>query len=95
MKPKFVILYEQDHLHENKYHVFRVHDYAKMSKERMRLAKYPDPKGDYFIFRMDEEVNIGTFDINKVVNEYIRNNRLEHKGQPIYVTGKELLRYKK
>lgn len=94
MKPKFVILYEQDHLHENKYHVFRVHDYAKMSKERMQLALYPDPKGDYFIFRMDEEVSIGTFDINQAVNEYIIENKLEHKGQPIYLTGKELLKYK-
>lgn len=95
MKPKFVILYEQDHLHENNYHVFRVHDYAKMSKERMQLAHYPNPKGDYFIFRMDEEVNIGAFDINKVVNEYIINNQLEPNGQPIYLTGKELLKYKK
>lgn len=94
MKPKFVILYEQNHLHENKYHVFRVHDYAKMSKERMQLALYPDPKGDYFIFRMDEEVSIGTFDINQAVSEYIINNQLENKGQPIYLTGKELLKYK-
>lgn len=61
----------------------------------MQLALYPDPKGDYFIFRMDEEVNIGTFDINQAVNEYIINNQLEHKGQPIYVTGKELLKYNK
>ena len=95
MKPKFVILYEQDHLHENKYHVFRVHDYAKMDKERMRLAKYPDPKGDYFIFRMDEEVNIGTFDINKVMSEYIVDNKLENRGCPAYITGEKLLKYKK
>ena len=94
MKPKFVILYEQDHLHENKYHVFRVHDYAKMDKERMRLAHYPNPKGDYFIFRMDEEVSIGTFDINQAVNEYMIDHKLEPKGQPIYLTGKELLQYK-
>lgn len=94
MKPKFVILYEQDHLHENKYHVFRVHDYAKMDKERMRLAKYPDPKGDYFIFRMDEEVNIGAFDINKVVSKYMIDNKESYKGQPVYVTGEELLEHK-
>lgn len=95
MKPKFVILYEQDHLHENKYHVFRVHDYAKMDKERMRLAKYPDPKGDYFIFRMDEEVNIGAFDISKVVSKYMIDNKESYKGQPVYVTGEELLKHRK
>lgn len=65
-----------------------------MDKERMRLAHYPDPKGDYFIFRMDEEVNIGAFDINQAVSEYMIENKLEHKGQPIYLTGKELLKYK-
>lgn len=65
-----------------------------MGKERMQLALYPDPKGDYFIFRMDEEVNIGAFDINKAVSEYMIDHKLEHKGQPIYLTGKELLKYK-
>ena len=96
MKPKFVILYEENHLDENKYHVFRVHDYAKMTEERMRQALYPgDPKGDYFIFRMDEEITIGAYDINAVVNEYMGKNKLENKGQPVYVTGEQLLKHQK
>lgn len=44
---------------------------------------------------MDEEVNIGAFDINKVVNEYMIDHKLEPKGQPIYVTGKELMKWRK
>jgi hypothetical protein len=96
MKPKFVILYEENHLHENKYHVFRVHDYAKMTEERMRQALYPgDPKGDYFIFRMDEEITIGAYDIHAVVNEYMVKNKLENNGQPVYVTGEQLLKHQK
>jgi hypothetical protein len=96
MKPKFVILYEENHLHENKYHVFRVHDYAKMTEERMRQALYPgDPKGDYFIFRMDEEITIGAYDIHAVVNEYMVKNKLENIGQPVYVTGEQLLKHQK
>ena len=96
MKPKFVILYEENHLHENNYHVFRVHDYAKMTEERMRQALYPgDPKGDYFIFRMDEEITIGAYDIHAVVNEYMVKNKLENNGQPVYVTGEQLLKHQK
>ncbi len=95
MKPKFVILYEENHLHENNYHVFRVHDFAEMSENRMRLALYPrEPKGDYFIFRMDEEVNIGAFDINAAVSKYMIDNKETYKGQPVYVTGEELLKHK-
>ena len=95
MKPKFVILYEENHLHENNYHVFRVHDFAEMSAERMRLAQYPgEPQGDYFIFRMDEEVTIGAFDINAAVSKYMIDNKESYKGQPVYVSGEELLKHK-
>lgn len=94
MKPKFAILYEEGRESENKYRVFRIHDYAVMTEERMRKALYPrDPQGDYFIFRFDEEVSIGSFDINK----YIGRRRLEkdyEEGMPLYTTGEELLKYK-
>ena len=94
-RPMFAILYEKGHEKENKYHVFRIHDYAVMSEERMRKALYPrEPKGDYFIFRFDEEVSIGRFDINS----YISKKRSEpnyQEGMPLYPTGKELLEFKK
>ena len=94
-QPKFAILYEEGHEKENKYHVFRVHDFAVMSEERMRKALYPrEPKGDYFIFRFDEEVSIGQFDINS----YISKKRSEpnyQEGMPLYPTGRELLEFKK
>lgn len=97
MKPEFAILYEEGHESENRYHVFRIHNFAEMSEERMRQAKYPEnhggPKGDYFIFRFDEEVSIGRFDINR----YICEKRLEGcyiEGMPLYPTGEELIKYK-
>lgn len=94
MKPKFAILYEEGLEEENKYHVFRIHDFAVMSEERMRLALYPrEPKGDYFIFRFDEEVSIGRFDIN----QYIAQKQQEPdyvSGMPLYLKGAELLEYK-
>lgn len=93
LKPKFAILYEEGHEADNKYHVFRIHDYAVMTEERMRRALYPgDPQGDYFIFRFDEEVSIGKFDINR----YINAKRAETdfvEGMPLYPTGAELMNY--
>ena len=94
MKPKFAILYEEGHEEENKYHVFRSHDFAVMSEERMRQARYPrEPKGDYFIFRFDEEVSIGRFNINL----YIAQKQQEPdyvSGMPQYLKGKDLLTFR-
>ncbi|MBR6282843.1 MAG: restriction endonuclease [Muribaculaceae bacterium] len=92
MKPKFAILYEEHHEGENKYHVFRIHDMAKMSKERMIQALYKDPKGDfYLIFRFDDEVKIGRFDINAIIKHF---NKEAPYGSPIYLTGEQLLKFK-
>ncbi len=92
-KPKFAILYEEGHESENKYHVFRIHDMAKMTEGRMRQALYPfNPKGDYLIFRFDDEISIGQFDIASLIASYIENGHT--KGAPIYPKGEELLKYK-
>lgn len=95
MRPKFAILYEEGHEQENKYHVFRIHDYAEMSEERMRNALYPrEPKGDYFVFRFDEEVSIGHFDINRLISTHRIFDNSFVEGAPIYPTGKELMDYR-
>ena len=96
MRPKFAILYEEEHEAENRYHVFRIHDFAEMTEERMRLALYPrKPQGDYFVFRFDEEVAIGTFDIQRLISDHRANDKNFVEGMPLYPTGKELLEYKK
>ncbi len=95
MKPKFAILYEKGH--ENEYHVFRIHDTAVMTEERMIKAQYPgNPKGEYFIFRFDEEVNIGSFNIYNYLNEpqlSLLEERLD-PDEPHFPTGGELMKYK-
>lgn len=106
LKPRFVILYNETDLADNKYRVFRVHDYAEMDKARMEKAEYPfEVKGDsYFIFRFDEEVSIGEFDIKSLVEQYkdiyfdkyadYFKQKYE-KGQPLLVTGAELIDWRK
>lgn len=95
MKPRFAILYEEGHENENKYHVFRIHDYAVMIEDRMRKALYPrEPKGDYFVFRFDEEVSIGHFDISRLINTHRIFDKDYIEGCPLYPTGKELMDYR-
>ena len=98
MRPKFAILYDKGHEKENKYHVFRIHDYAVMSEERMRQALYPrEPQGNYFIFRFDEEVSIGKINLAELINptqlKFFDIERV--KDGPIYLTGRDLMEYRK
>ena len=97
MRPLFAIIYEEDKPED--YHVFKIHDFAEMSEERMRQAMYPSnhggPKGDYFIFRFDEEVNIGKFNIKALIDCHrIGDKETFVEGAPLYPTGEELIKYK-
>ena len=92
MRPKFAILYEEGHEHANRYRVFRIHDTAVMDEERMRTSLYPrEPKGDYFIFRFDDEISLGNIDINTLISA----KRIDADYAPIFVKGEELIRYRK
>ena len=94
LKPRFAILYEQGHEHENNYRVFRIHDTAVMDEERMRDSQYPrTPRGDYFIFRFDEEISFGRIDIHKLISEKRINDHNYADYAPIFVTGEQLSAY--
>ena len=96
LRVKFAFLYEDGKEKSNVYHVFRVHDYAVMSEERMRKAEYPsEPKGDYFIFRFDEEITFGNIDIASLIEDKKRLDAGYKHGTPIFMTGKELILYRK
>ena len=96
MRPKFAILYEDGHEAENKYHVFRIHDYAEMTEERMRLALYPkEPQGDYFIFRFDEEITLGNIDVARLIDDWRKENPDAEVGTPIFMKGEDVIKYRK
>ena len=91
-KIKFVFLFEEGHESENQYRVYRVHDYAVMTQERMEKSKYPRPaKGDYFIFRFDEEVKFDPLDLGALVSEIQTGRNEAEKYAPIVKTGSELI----
>ena len=95
MGVKFAILYEEGHEIENKCRVFRIHDTAVMDEERMRDSQYPrDPKGDYFIFRFDDEISLGNLDIHQLIStKRIFEQHADYA--PIFVKGEELKEYRK
>ena len=91
LNPRFAILYQEGNEPANSYHVFRIHDFAEMSEERMRKALYPrEPKGNYFIFRFDEEVNFGKLNLPKILEEF----KSEEYGKPIIKKGRELIKFR-
>lgn len=86
---KFVILYRFGDEIKNEYRVFHVHHHAVMSKERMRKAWYPEPKGNYFCYVFDEEVSLGDLNIAKLIKEH----KTETYGSPIFIKGEDMLKY--
>lgn len=91
----FVVLYEEGHESENAFRVFRVHHHATMDEDRMRKAWYPNPKGKYFCYVFDEEVTLGTLDVASVINDRAEAYPDEKLGIPIFLTGTDLLKYRK
>jgi hypothetical protein len=65
-----------------------------MDEERMRDSEYPRiPRGDYFIFRFDEEISFGRIDIRKLISEKHINDHNYADYAPIFVSGEQLKAY--
>lgn len=96
MVVSFVVLYEYGHEHENKYRVFHVHHHAFIKKDRMRETLYPsESKGNYFCYVFDEEVTLGKLDVQRLISQKRIDDREYVDGAPIFMTGKELIKFRK
>lgn len=96
MVVSFVVLYEYGHEHENKYRVFHVHHHAYIKEDRMRETLYPsEPKGNYFCYVFDEEVTLGNLDVHRLISQKRIDDREYVDGAPIFMTGKELIKFRK
>ena len=101
---KFVILYEFGKENNGVYKSFRVKNTGELNKEDMIKYGYKNPGHDkYLCYFFDEEVYIGDFNIEKIIEEDIRKYNKTKKisqsdypyGRPIYIEGKELIKFKK
>lgn len=96
MVVSFVVLYEYGHEHENKYRVFHVHHHAYIKEDRMRETLYPsEPKGNYFCYVFDEEVTLGNLDVQRLISQKRIDDREYIDGAPIFMTGKEIIKFRK
>lgn len=96
MVVSFVVLYEYGHEHENKYRVFHVHHHAYIKEDRMRETLYPsEPKGNYFCYVFDEEVTLGKLDVQRLISQKRIDDREYVDGAPIFMSGKELIKFRK
>lgn len=100
---KFVILYEFEKEDKGVYKAFRVKNIGELTKQQMIDTGYINPRHDaYLCYFFDEEITLGEFDIKKI----IETDRMKHEadskqkkeyaeGQPVYMSGKELINYRK
>lgn len=91
---KFVILYDFEHQIKRLY-TFRVKNTGEMSKEKMIETGYENPRHDrYFCYFFDEEITLGKFDIDGIIEAEKRKPGYV-EGMPIYMTGSELIKFRK
>ena len=100
---KFVILYEYGKENEGVWKVFRVKNTGELTKQQMEEYEYHNPTRDsYFCYFFDEEVTLGSFDIEQIIladQEAFAHDSTPGEayptGRPIYLKGEELLKYRK
>lgn len=98
---KFVILYMEG---QNKvYKAFRVKNTGELTREQMENQGYISPRHDkYFCYFFDEEITLGEFDIQGIIEadrkKYEAAEKLKEEyaeGQPVFMSGEELIMYRK
>lgn len=91
-QPKFVIIYNEE---TYVYRAFLSEKGKTWRKEQMETAGYPKAKSDqYYVFPLNEEVNIGDYNIKDFVSWYCTNDLL-NANTPIFTKVEELLKHKK
>lgn len=100
---KFVLLYEYGKEEAGIRFAFRVKNTGEMTKQKMIDTGYANPHHDrYFCYFFDEEISLGEFDLTKIIqfdkNSYVpeeNGGQPYPNGRPIYMIGKELIKYRK
>lgn len=97
---KFILLYDFDKVGDGIFKAFRVKNIGELTREQMIEQGYNNPGHDrYLCYFFDEEVSLGEFNVEKIIEfDKLRCSRSSQEyaeGQPIYVTGKELMEFRK
>jgi len=103
---KFVLLYEYEKENDGVFKAYRVKGYSEKTKDDLVREGYPSPHHDrYYCYIFDEEVNLGSFDVTRIIStdrinyssEIHQSKSLTKKypeGKPIFLKGSELLKFR-
>lgn len=101
---KFVILYQEGFDDLGIYKAFRVKNIGELTKEQMISTGYKNPQHEkYLCYFFDEEVSLGDFYVEDIINYdkevFYRSRQNPYElypiGRPIYMLGKQLIKYRK
>lgn len=91
---KFVILYMDGE--KKVYKAFRVKNTGELTREQMISQGYLNPRHDrYFCYFFDEEITLGEFDIEAIIEAERARNAEYAKGMPVYMNGEELIKFRR
>lgn len=81
---------------KNVYKAFRVKNTGELTREQMKIQGYLNPRHErYFCYFFDEEITLGEFDIEEIIESESKKNANYVKGMPVYISGEELIKYRK
>lgn len=104
---KFILLYEFGKENEGIRYAFRLKNTGVMTKQQMIDTGYVNPHHDeYFCYFFDEEISLGEFDVTQIIEfdkeqykqEVKKDKDLPEKypkGRPVYLSGRDLIRFRK
>lgn len=91
---KFVILYMDGE--KKVYKAFRVKNTGELTRAQMVNQGYLNPRHDrYFCYFFDEEITLGEFDIEAIIDAEKARNAEYAKGMPVYMSGEELIKFRR
>jgi hypothetical protein len=93
---KFLILYEAENEFNNNYTIYKINGKGgRKLNSTMKELKYPrEPKGDYYCYDLDEEVNIGQYNLNTIISRARIDRRISEEGELLIMSCEELIKYK-
>ena len=93
--PDFLFLYNVENPTTEGLMMFKVRNAADTSLKFMQNTGYPNPQGNYVSYILEDmPITFGEFDIVALLEEYKSAHPDTHIGEPIFLTGKEIIKYR-
>lgn len=93
--PNFLLLYNVEAPTMEGLMAFKIHNAADTPYDFMVKTGYPNPQGDYISYILESDpITFGDIDIKKLLDDYRSANPNHMKGEPIYMKGSDVIKYR-